>query len=134
VLAFDVGEKRLGIAVSDTTRSIASPVSVIDASALDELRRIVADYEPELLLVGLPLTLSGEEGSQAQKVKAFVKAHLDSFGIKVAFADERFSSVEAQRTARASRVTDKKSRGRLDMIAATVFLQDYLDGCDKVDI
>ena len=75
ILALDIGEKRVGIAVSDPDEHIASPVAVLPAgevrSGARPFRTLVEDWEPELLLCGLPISLSGEEGPQAKRVRAF---------------------------------------------------------------
>ena len=131
ILALDIGEKRVGVAVSDPAERVASPVCVLPA---DEVRanartfqRVVEDWEPELLLCGLPKTLSGEEGPQAGRVRAFAAEIARATGIPLEFADERLSSAEAKRSLREKGLSEKDMRGKVDMIAATIFLQTWLD-------
>ena len=131
ILALDIGEKRVGIAVSDPGERVASPVCVL---AADEVRsnakpfkRVLEDWEPELLLCGLPYTLSGEEGPQAQRIRAFAGEVSRTIGIPCEFADERLSSAEAKRSLREKGLSEKAMRGKVDMIAASLFLQSWLD-------
>lgn len=131
VLALDIGEKRVGVAVCDPDERVASPVCVLPA---DEVRanarsfqRVLEDWEPELLLCGLPMTLSGEEGPQAQVIRAFAQTVTRNTGIAHEFADERLSSAEAKRSLREKGMTEKAMRGKVDMIAASLFLQAWLD-------
>ena len=98
-MALDIGEKRVGIAVSDATGRIASPVKVLPASEVIGMARpfrmLLEDYEPEILVCGRPMTLAGEEGPQAARVMEQARAIGRAAGLPVAFADERLSSTEA---------------------------------------
>ena len=131
ILALDIGEKRVGVAVSDPSEHVASPVAVLPA---DEVRanakpfqRVIEDWEPELLLCGLPMTLSGEEGPQAERVRAFAAEVAAATGLPLEFTDERLSSAEAKRSLREKGLSEKAMRGKVDMIAASIFLQAWLD-------
>lgn len=130
-LGFDIGERRIGVAVSDPSGTVATPLDVLDARALardpSPLRRLVADYEPRELVVGLPLTLAGEEGPQAQSVKVTVRRLIEPLGIPVAYHDERFTSAEAERSMAAAGADSRARRGSVDMVAAALLLQSYLD-------
>jgi len=136
-MGFDIGRKRLGVAVSDESGRIASPVVVLEVEALKgdrrPLVRLIEDYEPKLGVVGLPLTLKGEEGVQADEVRALTAQYLEPLGLKLVFFDERLSSREAKRTFREAGVSERRARGKIDMIAATLFLQAYLDNM-KADV
>jgi len=130
-MALDIGEKRIGIAISDPAERVASPVCVLPA---DEVRanaksfqRVLEDWEPDLLLCGLPVTLAGEEGPQAQRIRDFAADVGNNTGFSYEFADERLSSVEAKRSLREKGMTEKAMRGKVDMIAASLFLQSWLD-------
>lgn len=131
VLALDIGETRIGVAVSDARERVSSPVCVL--AARDVLantapwRRILEDWEPELLVCGLPLTLAGEEGPQAQKIREQATAIAATAGLPVEFSDERLSSVAAKRILREKGVSERDMRGKVDMIAASIFLQVWLD-------
>ena len=130
-MALDIGEKRVGIAVCDPGERIASPVCVLPAqevrSCARSFKSVLEDWEPELLLCGLPYTLSGEEGPQAQRVREFASDVGKQCGLNIEFADERLSSVEAKRSLREKGLSEKSMRGKVDMIAASLFLQAWLD-------
>lgn len=131
VLALDIGEKRVGIAVSDPAQRVASPVCVLPARDVLEcapsFRRVLEDWEPELLLSGLPYTMAGAQGPQAARIKSAAKAVSTRCGIPVEFTDERLSSREAKRSLREKGLNEKEMRGKVDMIAAGLFLQSWLD-------
>ncbi len=130
-MALDIGEKRVGIAVSDATGRIASPVKVLPASEVIGMARpfrmLLEDYEPEILVCGRPMTLAGEEGPQAARVMEQARAIGRAAGLPVAFADERLSSAEAKRILREQGLNERSMRGKVDMVAASVFLQTWLD-------
>jgi putative Holliday junction resolvase len=131
-LGFDIGERRIGVAVSDPSGRVATPLVVLDARGLARdaapLRRLVEDYDPGELVVGLPLTLSGEEGPQAVLVQMTVRRLLDPLGIPVAYHDERLTSAQAERAMAAAGADARARRGSVDMVAAAVLLQSHLDG------
>lgn len=131
IMALDIGEKRVGVAVSDPDERVASPVCVIAADEVlangRSFRIVLEDWEPELLLCGLPMTLSGEEGPQAERVRGFAATVAKNTGIPLEFADERLSSAEAKRSLREKGLSEKAMRGKVDMIAASIFLQSWLD-------
>ena len=89
--------------------------------------RLLEDWEPELLVCGLPRTLAGEEGPQAARIRKEAARISDACGIPHVFADERLSSAEAKRSLREKGLTEKEMRGKVDMIAASLFLQSWLD-------
>jgi putative holliday junction resolvase len=131
VLALDIGEKRIGVAVSDSSGTVATPVSVVDAkSVLGDGRgilRLVKEYDIDLVVVGLPLSMDGSIGQQAQRVRA-AGERLERFvPVPFVYYDERLSSVEAGRAMSAMGVSDRHKRGSIDMVAAALFLQSYLD-------
>jgi putative holliday junction resolvase len=98
VLALDYGSARTGVAVSDPTGTIARPVATIarvDTAGFDELVSLVRGEEPELVVVGLPLTLRGEHGEQARETSAFVERLRAAIEPRVEMWDERFTSVLA---------------------------------------
>lgn len=121
----------MGIAVSDPGERVASPICVLPAqevvSCAKTFRRVLEDWEPELLLCGLPYTLAGEEGPQAARIRKAADAISAACGIPHEFADERLSSAEAKRSLREKGLSEKQMRGKVDMIAASVFLQAWLD-------
>ena len=130
-MALDIGEKRVGVAVSDPGERVASPICVLAADEVRAyarpFRQVLEDWEPELLLCGLPYTLSGEEGPQAQRIRAVAADVAKKTQLPVEFADERLSSTEAKRNLREKGLSEKAMRGKVDMIAASLFLQAWLD-------
>lgn len=132
VLALDIGEKRIGVAVSDPSGRVAIPLAVLDARRVlgdgSELRRLLGDYDDvEALVVGLPRTLSGEESSQAARIRVAAGRIAEMTGLPVNFADERLSSAEAERRMAEMGLDSRQRRGSVDMVAAAIFLQAYLD-------
>lgn len=130
-LALDIGDARIGVAVSDRTGTVASPVKVLPAAEVLGLSRsfraIVADHEPDVLVVGRPRTLAGEDGPQAARVMEAGSDLARALGLPVEFADERLSSAEAKRILREQGLSERKMRGKVDMLAASLFLQAWLD-------
>ena len=131
ILGLDIGEKRIGVAVSDPSATVATPLAVLDArQALGdgrELSRLVSDYGIGLLVAGLPLSLDGTEGPQAVRVRSAAQRLAGIVSLPLEFADERLSSAEARRTMSDAGVSDREKRGSIDMVAAAIFLQSYLD-------
>lgn len=134
VVALDIGEKRIGVAASDASGVVASPVTVLDAGRLKAdltpLKRIAEDYEPEVLLVGLPLSLDGSEGPQAESVRRVAVDIGAALGLPVEYADERFSSAQAERLMADAGLSERQRRGKVDAVAASIFLQSWLDASD----
>ncbi|MCC6097702.1 MAG: Holliday junction resolvase RuvX [Olsenella sp.] len=130
-LALDIGEVRIGIAASDLSGTVASPVKVLPAqevlSHARSFRLVLQDYEPEVLVCGRPMTLSGEEGPQAKRIEAQARSIAAACGLPLEFADERLSSQEAKRILREQGYNERSMRGRVDMVAASLFLQAWLD-------
>ena len=131
ILALDIGQTRIGVAVSDPRERVAAPVCVLPANEVlsnaKSWKRVLEDWEPELLLSGLPYTLAGEEGPQAQRIRGVAQSIAKAAGLPVEFTDERLSSQEAKRSLRESGMSERDMRGKIDMIAASVFLQAWLD-------
>lgn len=131
IIGLDIGEKRIGVAVSDPSGVVATPLAVLDAARTlgdgRELQRLVDDYEAEELLVGLPLTMEGAEGPQAARIRIVAQRLGELVGLPVVYLDERLSSKEASRRMRETGASEKAQRGSKDMIAASIVLQAYLD-------
>ena len=131
ILALDVGDRRIGVAVSDPTGLLATPIEAIDGErepfALDEVVRLIGKYEVEELVVGLPLSLSGRPGAQARRVRGFAEALGRRSSVHVVFRDERYSSVQAERLLRETGKSPSRDKGRVDSAAAAIILQSYLD-------
>ena len=131
VLALDIGEVRVGIAVSDPSARIASPVCVLPAAEVlahaVTFRRVLEDWEPELLVCGRPKTMAGEDGPQAERIMAQAEQIARACELPLEFADERLSSAEAKRILREQGLNERSMRGKVDMVAASLFLQSWLD-------
>lgn len=126
----DVGQKRYGLAQSDPTRTIASPVGTYHLEdLLGKLREIVARETIEIIVVGWPLNMDSAESEATERVQAFITTVERRFpAIKVVKFDERFTSVMAQRSIREAGLTKKKrqEKGLVDTVAAVILLQEYL--------
>jgi putative Holliday junction resolvase len=136
LLGLDVGEKRIGVAISDPSGVLAFPLTIIqcqdEGRDMDEVARLVAENRAGVVVVGLPRSLSGETGPQAEKVLTFVATLKERVAVPVYTYDERLSTVAAQRqTQEAGRGGRRKGkrpvRKHLDADAAAIILQGYLD-------
>lgn len=136
-LGLDIGQTRIGIAVSDRTGRVAMPVKVLPATEVTGMarifRRIVEDHEPDILVCGLPQTMAGEDGPQAERVRQVAQDIAVKLGLPLEFSDERLSSKEAKRILREGGLSEKQMRGKVDMVAASLFLQAWLDSRDGKD-
>jgi putative Holliday junction resolvase len=115
---------------------VATPVKVLDASAIRDphaVASLVEEYEAERVVIGLPLSLDGEEGPQAQRVRKIGARLAQGLRVEVEYADERMSSVQAKRALREGGLAERAQRGRVDMLAAAIFLQVYLDARRAVE-
>ena len=134
-LALDIGEARVGIAVSDATGTLAMPVKVLPAQEVlgnaRSFRYIIEDYEPEVLVCGRPETLAGEDGPQALRVIEAAAKIARATGLPLEFIDERLSSREAKRILREQGLSEREMRGKVDSVAASLFLQTWLDVRNK---
>lgn len=129
ILGLDVGGRRIGVAVSDESGVIASPVGFVQRGRreLDELRDLIARYEAVQLVAGLPVGLSGREGPQAAEVRAFADAAAAAVALPLAYWDERLTSAMAERTLIAAGSRRARRREQIDAVAAAIILQGYLD-------
>lgn len=130
-LALDIGGARTGIAVSDRSGSVAMPLKVLPAAEVEQVSRsfryILEDHEPDIIVCGLPQTMAGEEGAQAERIRAIAAKIGVQTGLPIEFVDERLSSREAKRILREEGLNEKQMRGKVDMISASLFLQVWLD-------
>jgi putative Holliday junction resolvase len=131
ILCLDVGDKRIGLALSDPTHTLAQAFELYNRVGpkkdLEALARIVADHEVGEIVVGLPKDLSGAMGTRAQSVAEFAEQIEKHTGVRVVLWDERFSSNEAHRIFEMAQVKTKKRKPFIDMMAAQIILQGYLD-------
>ena len=116
---------------------VASPVCVLPAAeVLSHARtfvRVLEDWEPDVLVCGRPMTLAGEEGPQAERIMAQARAIAERCDLPLEFADERLSSAEAKRILREQGLNERSMRGKVDMVAASLFLQSWLDANEAHD-
>ncbi len=128
VLALDLGTVRVGAAISDPLGITAQPLEVIPRYALEKrLPELVAEYEVQKILVGLPLKLDGSRGQAAQDAKAVVVKLRDVVSVPIEFWDERLTSAAANRMLIGADVSRAKRKESVDKIAAALILQAYLD-------
>ena len=133
VVGIDLGTRRIGVAVSDATGTLASPHAVIRRSAdpaadLRRLAEVVAELGAERVVVGLPLSLSGRAGPAARAAVEESEALAAVVHVPVDTYDERLTTVSAERALRSGGTRAKAQRGVIDMAAAAVMLQSWLDG------
>jgi conserved hypothetical protein TIGR00250 len=131
VMALDVGERRIGVALSDPTRTLASPLTTIRAvprsTAVKRILTLIRDYQVTALVVGLPLTMNGDIGPQATLVQQFVDELRPLIDIPISFVDERLTTVAAERMMIDLKIKPEQRRARIDEVAASIILQDFLD-------
>lgn len=131
LMALDVGERRIGVAISDETGTIASPLVTVARGRNDlaEIERLTDKWQIARLIVGMPTGLSGKEGPQAASVRAFAATLAETLGPEpvVDFADERLTTIIAERSLQETGVRRERRRERIDAVAASVILQSYLD-------
>jgi putative Holliday junction resolvase len=130
ILALDIGEKRIGVAVSDELGLLATPRGVIrrtsNEQALREIVRQVAESAVDLVVVGLPVSLDGQLHDQARRVQAFAERLRQRIPVPQVYMDETLSTVRAEEKLRAAGVRPERIRERIDAAAAAVILEDYL--------
>lgn len=135
VLGLDIGEKRIGVAVADTSTGVSSPLRVLDAREVVDngraWRMVLEDYEPEALVCGLPQTMQGASGKQAQRVRDIAERIARASALPLEFADERLSSAEAKRLLREQGLSEREMRGKVDSVAASLFLETWMDSNRK---
>jgi putative Holliday junction resolvase len=132
VLAIDLGTRRIGIALSDGSGTLASPLCVLQrtgdrAGEHRTIEAIVQEHEVARVLVGLPTSLSGEEGPAARTARAEIAELAAAVSVPVEPVDERFTTVEAHNRLAAAGRTSRERRGMVDAAAAAVLLQAWLD-------
>jgi putative pre-16S rRNA nuclease len=131
VLAIDHGSKRIGIAISDETRSIAQPLEFIPSEPFDKflerLKQIIREKEVSLVLVGIPRNMDGSYGPAALKVQEFIAVLKDAIAIAIKPWDERLTSAQANRFLIEADVRRSKRKEKVDKTAAAILLQSFLD-------
>lgn len=130
VLGLDLGDARIGVAISDDRRRVAVPLGSVRTGPPSDLRAIadlVVGHEVTLVVVGHPIRLSGEAGDRARHAERFADVLRSVLGVPVVLQDERLSTVEAERALRQTGAGARTRRRSVDRSAATVILQAWLD-------
>ena len=133
ILALDIGDRRIGVALSDPLGILATPLTTIERAtpdteaAIDEILVLAEQHEAAEILVGIPYLMSGRIGAQARITLDFAQSLSQRTHIPVTQTDERLSSVQADRLLAQSGASPTRDRGRTDAAAAAVILQAYLD-------
>ena len=130
-LGLDLGEERIGVAISDDQQSVATPLEVIpgrDRHAADRrVAELVDEWGVEVIIVGMPYQLDGGEGPAARRVRAIMKRLGDTLGPPVVAYDERLTTVEAHRSLDQQQVPGRSRREMVDMVAAQLILQGWIE-------
>ena len=130
-LGLDIGDKRIGVALSDPQGILASPFTIInrrdETADVEAIITIISQHQVEQIVVGLPRSLNGSLGKQAEKVRAFTQRLSERTKVPVAFRDERLSTVSAKRLMQAVNTKKARKKAADDAIAAAIILQRYLD-------
>ena len=130
-LALDVGERRIGVALSDETATLASGLDTVTRGCgkkdFAAIAALVQLHRPAAVLVGLPLNMDGTAGAQAEKVRTFVEGLKRRVDVPILERDERLTTVEAHEILRKSGVAWTQRGALLDKVSATVILQEFLD-------
>jgi putative Holliday junction resolvase len=130
VLGIDFGEKRLGLALSDESRTLASPLAVYERKDLQSdlrfLRDLILRYQITEIVLGLPLNMDGSLGPKAQQVLEFKRALEESLKLPVHTFDERFTTDEAERALLEANMSRRQRKAKRDALAAVLILQGYL--------
>jgi putative Holliday junction resolvase len=136
-LGLDIGDKRIGVAISDPEEILASPLAIItredDKKAIDDIIKLVDQHNVERIVVGLPYSLDGSIGGQANKVMDFAKRLSQYTRASMEIWDERLSTVAVERLLREAGKKKAKKRERRDAAAAAFILQGYLDSLKVCD-
>ena len=130
-MALDIGDKRIGVAISDPLKITAQGLTTYHRTILKEdiagIWRLIQENDVEKLVVGLPKNMNGTEGYKVDDVKFFIGELLKKDTIPIQWVDERLTTVSAERTLLEADVSRKKRKNVIDKMAATIILQTYLD-------
>lgn len=129
ILGIDHGDARIGIAMSDETEFLASPLATVQnrKAAIDEIVSMVVEHKVEMIVVGLPRNMNGTYGPATEKVRTFVEKLSKKTAVPIVEWDERLSTVSAHSDLRAAGLDSRKHKAVIDKIAARIILQNYLD-------
>ena len=129
-LGIDYGSKRVGLAISDKSNIIAKPYKTLinksENDLLNQIDTIIKDKNIKLIVIGLPLNMSGKDSSQTKSVRKF-KETLDGIGLPIVFEDERLSSISAKNSLIFQNIKTGHNKLQIDKTAAAILLQQFLD-------
>ena len=129
-IGIDLGTKRVGIALSDSLNMIASPLKTLtfynQKDLLEQLRKVITEFDIKTIVLGLPLSMNGMDSSQTKKIRDF-KSSLTIFNLPIIYEDERLSSISAKKSMVMQNVKTGYNKSEIDMRAAAIILQQYLD-------
>ena len=130
VLGLDYGDSRIGLALSDPLKLIASPLKTISNKSSEFIKKklsdLIIDNDIELIVVGLPISMKGKETEQTKKVKLFIES-IKCFDIPIFTQDERLSSISAKKSLIIQKIKTGQNKQLIDSTAAAIFLQQFLD-------
>ena len=136
VLAFDFGEKRIGVATGETLLGSAHPLTVIHAESNDDrfavIGKLIAEWQPEHLVVGLPTHADGTPHEMTRLATKFGERLLRHFNLPVSYADERLTSLDAEARLRETGRNSKSAKPLLDAVAAQLILQTWFESAQHV--
>ncbi len=133
IIGLDLGTKTLGVAISDLTETIATGITTLrfeenrPEECLDELNKIIEEYGVSYIVIGLPKNMNNTLGVAVERTRNFIKTLEDKFKLPIYEQDERLSSVSANNVLLQADVSRKKRKSKVDGVAATIILQNYLD-------
>ena len=131
ILAFDFGEKRIGVAVGNLELGLAHPLTTVSeentAGRFDRIASLIGEWQPVLMVVGLPTHADGTEHELTRLSRRFARRLEGRFGVKTVLKDERYTSISAGEALREAGVKSRKQKPALDQVAAQVILQSYFD-------
>ncbi len=131
IISVDLGKARTGLAISDKTGFLASPLMMIEEKSpqkiLEKVSSAILTNNAELVVVGLPKNMDGSEGDSAKSAREFASKLSDVTGVKTVMQDERGTTITAHGYLSARDVKGKKRKAQVDTVAAAIILQDYLD-------
>ena len=131
VLGLDIGERRIGVAVSDPTGTVARPLATLVRTSRESdfqtIRRLIEEHSVDRIVVGLPLSLNGSEGPQARQTRRFSRHLAEAVPVPVEFWDERYSTATAAEILLGRKRRRPSAQSTVDAVAAAVLLQSYLN-------
>ncbi|MBN1298440.1 MAG: Holliday junction resolvase RuvX [Actinobacteria bacterium] len=142
LLGLDIGQKRIGVAITDENATISYPLCVLENTRdiKEKISSLIDKHRIIKIIVGMPINLKGQEGHQAEKIKEFVNLNLSGIKVPVVYLDERFTSSisenilkeEAfQKKRHASKFKNKRASGEIDKLSASIILSDYIESEKK---